>query len=98
MLPANMSSISFTFRADSSEEDRAAALRQIQAWAGVRAASLLKADAKNPAVRRMAMLMLEPTGVTADVIKGLRALPVVEQASIPAQRGLSSGGSADAAK
>lgn len=91
-----MSSVSFSFSAESSEEDRTAALQQIGRWPGVKAVGLVKADAKNPVVRRMATLVLDSSGVASEVIGRLGQLPAVEQASIPARRGLSSGGAAEA--
>lgn len=83
-----MNSISFTFAAESSEADRTIALREIEQWPGIKAAGFIKANSKSPAVRRMGMLMLDPSGVVPEVMARLRASPLIEQASIPARRGL----------
>ena len=81
-----MPSISFTFTSDSTEGERQACLKEIRKWPGVEAAGLLKENAKNPAVRRMATVLHSSRTLTSTLIEQLRAIPCVEQASIPPLR------------
>ena len=83
-----MPSISFTFSAESSGDERAAALREIEQWQGIKAAGFINPKSKNPVIQTMAMAVLEDPEFTGDVIARLRSLPVVVQADIPAKRGL----------
>jgi hypothetical protein len=78
--------INLFFTAESSHADRTAALEQIQKWEAVRAARLLKGDAKDPDIRRMATLVVDSAVPAESLLTKLNELPLVEQATIPSQR------------
>ena len=61
-------------------------LEQIQKWEAVRAARLLKGDAKDPDIRRMATLVVESAASTENLLTKLNELPLVERATLPSQR------------
>ena len=83
-----MRSITFTFHPDVAPDRQERTLEQINSWADVHAAGLLKPDAKNSDVRRMAYAYVGDDANAEDLLKRLSGLPEVEQASLPSERRL----------
>jgi hypothetical protein len=83
-----MKAISFSFTPESSESARSQVLETIRSWTEVAAADLIKADAKNPVVRRLGTILLEAEDKLGPVLSKLREVPEVAQASEPPTRTL----------
>ena len=83
-----MPSITFNFRAQVPPEERRKVLDEIAAWEQVLNASLLKPDATNPLLQKMAYATLKETADPDAVLKKLSKLAQIESASIPPRRKL----------
>jgi hypothetical protein len=81
-----MSVVNFTFHADTTDEQRKAALDVIQQWPEVRTAALLKAGAKNPVLQRMAFVQCAEPASAGQLVERLRKQEAVASASVPAMR------------
>lgn len=83
-----MSVIMFKVRQGLSDDEHRTLLQKIEALPGVEAAKPLREGAKNASLRRLHFARLKDDASTDDSLAALRDLPEIEQADVPAQRGL----------
>lgn len=79
-------SVTFTFDSSASPAARQDALDRIRHWEGVISAQLLKPDARNPDVARMAYVLLADDADADAVAEQLARMDAIESASVPARR------------
>lgn len=83
--------MTFTFDASTSPAVRRDVLDQIRRWEGVVSAQLLKPDARNPDVARMAYVVLADDVDADAVAEQLVRMDAIESASLPARRFIARG-------
>ena len=83
-----MASITFNFRPEVPPDKRRKVLDEIAAWEQVVSASLLKPEATNELVQRMAYATIKEAADLEVVLKRLGKLAEIDSASIPAKRKL----------
>ena len=80
--------INFNFRPDTSAEAQERALEEISHWPAVSVAARLRPGAKNAITQRMAYVRVGDEAGVSNTLERLSHHPVVEFASIPAERHL----------
>jgi hypothetical protein len=83
-----MPSVTFSFRPQVSADKRKEVLESISGWTSVLTAALLKPDAKNEEIQRMAFATIAEAAEVERLVKRLTDLPEIEHASVPARRKL----------
>lgn len=78
--------MTFTFSASTSAPAQEQALEEIGRWNGVVSARFLKPGARNPAIARMAYVVLDDEVDPESVVRRLEGVRTIESASIPAAR------------
>ncbi|MFL6245048.1 MAG: hypothetical protein ACJ74H_03415 [Thermoanaerobaculia bacterium] len=81
-----MRSITFTFAESATKDQQHDALETLRHLPGVANAAHLKPGAKHPLSARLAYAVLDDDGAAERVLKTLKDLPCVADASEPAQR------------
>lgn len=83
-----MASITFTFTAESSDEERKRVLEMLRQWQNVRAAGAINARSKSAALRRLAYAEVDADTDLDTLSAKINALAEVESAAVPPQRSL----------
>jgi hypothetical protein len=83
-----MRSIVFNVRPSISDEERNALLTRVAEFVGVRQAAALRPNAKHDVTRRMCYARVSDEADLEGLKTRIAALPEVESADIPAERGL----------
>jgi hypothetical protein len=83
-----MRSILFNIKPEVSSADQDALLQRMNAIPGIHRASSLNARAKNASVRRMCFAEVQDDSDIHALLGQIQSMPEVEEAALPAQRGL----------
>ncbi|WP_457581007.1 hypothetical protein [Ensifer canadensis] len=83
-----MTDIMFTIRADVSIEQRDRVLGKIQDMPGVELAAPIKRDTTSKTLQRIHFARLTEASEVTNCLSAIREMPEVENASLPARRGI----------
>lgn len=83
-----MTDIMFTIRAGVSLEQRSRVLQKIEAMPEVERAAPVKADSSSEPLQRIHFARLREHSEVAGCLSAIRDLPEVENANLPARRGM----------
>ncbi|WP_082366893.1 hypothetical protein [Ensifer adhaerens] len=83
-----MTDIMFTIRASVSLEQRALVLSRIQAMPDVELAAPVKRDSSSETLQRIHFARLKEHSEVTGCLSAIREMPEVENASLPARRGM----------